>query len=79
MQTEQPSRLKSYEIPNLVVAHADAGTLLVYKSVVVDDNDEVMSPVWEMANGELTLVSSKFYQDDNIMFGEGIGRIFKIG
>lgn len=78
MQTDQPSRVREIEVPHIVVARLSAGRLFVYKSVVVDDNDEVMNPVWEMA-GNLTLEYSQLYCDDSMMFGEAIGRVFKIG
>lgn len=79
MQTDQASaRGAHYHFPNVVRAHVRAGRLFVYKSVVVDDNDEVMVPVWQLCAGLLTLCYSELFPDDTILFGEAIGRVFKI-
>lgn len=80
MQTEQASdRAVCYDFPNVVAAEVISGKLYVYKSVIVDDNDELMIPVWGMPTGPLTLVHSELYPDDTMLFGEAIGRVFTIG
>lgn len=80
MQTEQASaRVTSYDFPNVVRAEVLTGKLYVYKSVIVDDNDELMIPVWELPTGPLTLIHSELYPDETMLFGEAIGRVFQIG
>jgi len=79
MQTDQASsRVTQYDFPHVVRAEVLAGKLFVYKSVVVDDNDELMNPVWELPTGSLTLVHSELYTDDSMLFGEAIGRVFAV-
>jgi len=67
-----------YDFPNVVRAVVRAGRLFVYKSVVVDDNDELMAPVWELTDGRLTQIHSELCSDDTMLFGEAIGRVFRI-
>lgn len=66
--------------PFWVTAVVDGEFLCVYRSVLVHDTDPVLQPVNDLLNRhEHRILASQTERDDNMMFGEGVATIYRIG
>ena len=66
--------------PFWVTAVVDGEFLCVYRSVLVHDTDPVLQPVNDLLNRhDNRVVTSVVGRDDNMMFGQGVATIYRIG
>lgn len=62
-----------------VTASLKPGMFYVYSSVLYEDDDDVMQPVWEMVKGmDLNEIWRQVFEDTGMSFGKALGRVFEI-
>lgn len=67
------------EHPSIITASLGRVTLIVYRSPILHDDDDMYHPVREVLNSTPhQVLSSDVIKDENMFFGEGILTIYKL-